>query len=203
MTKLGSSHGDKDYQIIDQKTAYQGYFRIAKYRYRHRLFCGEWSTELEREIFLRGDSVAVLLHDPALDKLVMIEQFRAGALGRKPNPWLIEIVAGMIEPGQSPETVARKETFDEAGVQIDKLTPICDFLVSAGGSSERMYLYYATVDASDAGGIHGLAEEHEDIRVMAVDTKEVFTALAKGDIDNAMTIIALQWLQFRELKRAD
>ena len=155
----------KDIEILGKSEQYKGYFRINRYRLRHRLYAGGWSGELERELFERGHAVGVLPYDPAADSIVLIEQFRIGALVAGMDPWLSEVVAGIIEEGEAPEEVARRETREEAGIEVMDLMPICRYLVSPGGSSESVILYCGRVDSRGAGGIHGLAAEHEDIRV--------------------------------------
>jgi ADP-ribose pyrophosphatase len=87
---------DPRVEILDQTVGYNGYFRIERYRLRHRLFSGTWSRELVREVFERGHAAAVLPYDPVLDQVVLIEQFRIGALQTPGDPWLVEIVAGII-----------------------------------------------------------------------------------------------------------
>ena len=108
----------KDVEILDKSEQYKGYFRINRYRLRHRLYAGGWSGELQRELFERGHAVGVLPYDPAADSVVLIEQFRIGALVAGMEPWLTEIVAGIIEEGEAPEEVARRETREEAGLEV-------------------------------------------------------------------------------------
>lgn len=194
---------EDDVEIIEKTTPFKGYFQIDRYRLRHRLFEGGWSGEIEREVFERGHAVSVLLLDPVLDRVVLIEQFRAGALaalaspwfGEGSSPWLIESIAGIIEDGESPEDVARRETREESGCELLDLVPICRYLVSPGGTSESVFVYLGRIDSTTAGGIHGLDAEHEDIRVLTLPTNEALGWLDEGKFVNAMTIIALQWLR--------
>lgn len=189
-----------DVEVLQQHTAYRGYFRIEKYQIRHRRFNGEWSKPLDREVFERGHAVGVLLFDPLLNKIVLIEQFRMGAYGRTQHPWLLELVAGIMGKNETPEEVAIRETTEETGLQIQELAPICKYWVSPGGSSETVVLFCGRVDASHAGGIHGLVSEDEDIKVWVLDVEAVYTALAEGKINNALSIIAIQWFQLNETK---
>jgi len=184
----------KDIEILDKSEQYKGYFRINRYRLRYRLYAGGWSGELQRELFERGHAVGVLPYDPAADSVVLIEQFRIGALVAGMGPWLTEVVAGIIEEGEAPEEVARRETREEAGIEVMDLMPICRYLVSPGGSSESVILFCGRVDSRGAGGIHGLAAEHEDIKVDVVPYAEAMRRLEEGDFTNAISIIALQWL---------
>jgi len=182
-------------EIVEQRTCYEGFFRMEHYRLRHRRYDGGMSPLLSRELFERGHAAAVLPYDPVLDRIVLLEQFRIGALTAPGGPWLLEIVAGIIEPGESAEDVVRREMREEAGCALLAVEPICEYLVSPGGTSERISLYCGRVDASAVGGIHGLAEEGEDIRVSTVSYAEAMSLLASGSINSASPIIALQWLQ--------
>jgi len=181
-------------ELLDKSERYSGFFRINRYRLRHRLFAGGWSGVIEREVFERGHAVGVLPYDPVADSIVLIEQFRIGALIAGMSPWLIEVVAGIIEEGEAPEEVARRETLEEAGLEIQALMPMCRYLVSPGGSSESVRLYCGRVDSRGAGGIHGLAEEHEDIRVDRLPYGEAMRLLEEGRVTNTVSLIALQWL---------
>ena len=183
-----------DCQIESVETAFDGYFKIERYRFRHRLFSGGWSEILTRELFERGHAVAVLPYDPSRDELVLVEQIRVGAFAASCQPWQIEVVAGIIEPGEDLESVAYRETQEEAGLTIQTLHPMMKYLSSSGGSSETIHLYLGIVDLKDAGGIHGLTCEDEDILVHRVKRDEALQWLASGKIENAATIIALQWL---------
>ena len=168
------------------------------------MFEGGWSGEIEREVFERGHSVTVLLFDPDRDKLVFIEQFRPGAYAalaspwfdNGASPWLIECVAGIIEPGESPEDVARREAIEEADCEVSDIVPVCHYLVSPGGSSESVFVYCGRVSAPKGGGIHGLSQEHENIRVVVVSPDEAFQWLDDGRFTNSMTLVTLQWFRF-------
>lgn len=182
------------YDIVERETTYDGYFKIVRYRVCHSLFSGGSSGILSRECFERGHSVGVLPYDPRRDVVLLVEQFRIGALETPRGPWLIEIVAGMIEPGESTEQVARRELQEEAGCQPQELLPICRYLVSPGGASEEVALFCARLDTAGLGGIHGKAEEGEDIRVHVMPLEQALAMIASGAIHAAMPIIALQWL---------
>lgn len=181
-------------EILERKTVYQGYFRINRYRLKHELFAGGMSAPITREVFERGHAVGVLLYDPKRDEVVLIEQFRIGAYVAGMEPWLIEIVAGIIEEGETPEDVARREALEEAGLIVTELMPICRYIGSPGGASESVRIFLGRVDAIDAGGIHGLNSEDEDIRVQAMPWREAKQLLDDGKITNALGIVALQWL---------
>ncbi len=193
----------KNLDIIERKTVFQGFFRMDRYKLRHALFQGGMSGTLTRELFERGHSVAVLLFDANADSVVLVEQFRVGALDAPAGPWLIELVAGMLDSGVAADDVARKEAREEAGAELLDLVHVCDYLASPGGSSERVSLYCARVDSSALGGVHGLNEEGEDICVHVVPFEEALDMMANGVINSAMPIIALQWLALNHERMLD
>lgn len=183
-----------DVEVISKETVFQGYFRIDRYKLKHRRFNGGWTGLITRELFERGHAVVALLYDPERDQVGLIEQFRVGALSAGWNPWQIECVAGIIEDGEDLEDVARRETQEEAGVTATDLVKIGDFLVTGGGSSETCAVYCARIDASKVAGIHGLEAEDEDIRVFTVSTDEAYAMVRDGKIRNSMAVVAIQWL---------
>ena len=185
---------DDGFDILEKAERYRGYARVFQYRFRHRLFAGGWSAEVRREVFERGHAAAVLPYDPDADAVVLIEQFRIGACAAGFAPWQVEIVAGIVEEGESADEVARREAVEEAGAPIGGLIPICRYLVSPGVASESVALFCGRVDSRGLGGIHGLAEEHEDIRVEVLSWARALAQLEAGLITNAVAIIALQWL---------
>lgn len=191
---------DKQFELLSKDIVYQGFFRVEKYRLKHTLFGGGWSAEITRELFVRGSCVAVLLYDPDADKVVLIEQFRAGAILNPDKTWLVEIVAGAIEAGEIAEEVAYRESWEEAGCEIQQLMVINEFYTTPGGSSEWITLFCGKVDSTQVGGIHGLDHEDEDILVRAVDFDEVYHMLENGEIDSAIPIIAIQWLALNKQK---
>lgn len=185
--------GDR-FEVVDRETCFQGYFRLDRVRVRFQLYRGGWSRVVDREVFERGHAACVLLYDPCLDRVVLVEQFRAAAIDAPHGPWLVETVAGIIEPGETPEDVVHREAMEEAGTAIDDLERIGEILVSPGGTSERLVLYWGRVDASKADGIHGVAEEGEDIRVITMTSDEAFAAVVEGRICTTNGVIPLQWL---------
>jgi ADP-ribose pyrophosphatase len=172
---------------------YKGYFKMVQYQFQHRLYDGGWSNTVTREIFERGHAVAVLPFDPVTNEFVLIEQFRIGALPTTQTPWLIEIIAGIIDPGEEPAEVCVREAQEEAGIDISNLTRVLSYLASPGGTTERLSIYMAQVDSSKANGVHGLDYESEDILVHRVHEDQAKQWLQDGTIDNAAAIIALQW----------
>jgi ADP-ribose diphosphatase len=185
---------ERRYEVLGRDTLYRGFFSLLGVRCRHTLFKGGWSESFHRELFQRGDCVAVIPYDPGRDEVVLIEQFRVGALRPGENPWLIEIVAGAIEEGEEADEVARRETREEAGCAILELKRIQEFYTSPGGSSEKITLYLAIVDSAPVGGVHGLEEEHEDILVRAVAFDEAMMLVEQGAVVSAIPLVGLQWL---------
>lgn len=184
-----------DVEILRRDTLFQGFYRMDKLWLRHRRFDGGPAQEIARELFVRPSASGVILYDAPADRVLLIEQFRAGALA-SPHPWQIEVIAGLIGPGETPAGVAVRETEEEAGVVIAEadLEQVASFLTSAGGSDERFTLFAASADLSRAGGLHGLPGEGEDIRAATWALDDALALVASGRIDNAVCILALQWL---------
>jgi ADP-ribose pyrophosphatase len=180
--------------VLAQTVAYDGHFKIICYRLRHRLFAGGMSPELTREVFERGHAVAVLPFDPERGQVVLVEQFRIGSVGVVDDPWLVEPVAGIIEPGESAPEVARREAAEEAGLELLDLVPACAYFASPGGSTETCQVFIGRVDATGAGGIFGRTDEGEDIRVRVVPLATALQWLCDGRIHAVTTVVALQWL---------
>ena len=193
--KLPVTFAKNDVEIIARETLYSGFFSMDLYRFRHRLFNGEMSGEIRREIFERGHAAVLLPFDPVRDEVVLVEQIRIAAYDVSESPWLLEMVAGMIEEGETVEDVARREALEEAGLVVGRTKPVLSYLASPGGTSERLSIMVGEVDATTAEGIHGLADENEEIRVHVVSREQAYQWVEEGKIDNAASVIALQWLQ--------
>ena len=199
---MNKSHrfGQEDYRVESKETLFQGFFRITRTVVTHRLFGGGWSAPLKRELFQRGDAVGVLLYDPNNHLIGLVEQFRIGAQRDRFGPWQYEVVAGMIDVGQTASEVALRECHEEAGLAVQELVPICDYLVSAGGTDEKMHLYCGLVDLRDRAGIFGLDTEGEDILLQVWTYDEVMQAQSEGLLNSAAVTIALLWLQLNSQK---
>ena len=197
-----------DVEVLEKQNAFSGYFRVVRYRMRHRLYAGGWGAPMQREVFERGHAVAAVLYDPVEDLMVLIEQFRPGAfvavadrhLEADVSPWLIEIVAGIIDDGETPEQVVRREAVEEAGCTIGELIEIGRILTTPGGSSETVYLYLGQVQAPVGGGLHGLADEHEDICVLVASPDEVWQWMDEGRIVNGPALVGLQWFRIHQAR---
>ncbi len=185
---------DPAIEIIERQTAFQGYFRIEQFALRHRTYSGGWTPEVKVELFERGNTVVVLPYDPVRDTVVLIEQFRIGAYVAGVEPWLVETVAGTREPGEAPEETGYREDQEEAGCMVTELAPIGEFLLSPGACSERCAMFVGRVDSEGVGGIHGLADDGEDIQVSVVQADEAIRRVMAGDIPSTYGAIPLLWL---------
>ncbi|NAW91585.1 MULTISPECIES: ADP-ribose diphosphatase [Vibrio] len=184
----------QDVDVISKETLFQGFFRMVKYRFKHKLFEGGWSEEIEREMFERGHAAAMLPYDPARDEVVIIEQIRVGALEHA-HPWQLEIVAGVIDPNETSEQVIRREAMEEAGIEVNRIEKISSYYPSSGGCSELLDVFVGEIDATQAKGVHGLDYEGEDIKVHVMSREEAYRLVKNGQIENGASIIALQWLE--------
>ncbi len=188
---------------LHSEVVYQGFFTLERHRLRHGLFRGGLSAEITRERLRRDRVAAVLPYDPRQDAVVLVEQFRIGALEAAGGAWLLETVAGVAESGETMETVARRESQEEADLELGPLERICDYFPSPGASSERVTLFCARVSAPAAGGYHGCADEDEDIRSHVLPADEALELIDTGVINSAMPIIALQWLALNRARLQD
>jgi ADP-ribose pyrophosphatase len=184
-----------DLEIIEAQTAFDRHLRVDVVRFRHRRFAGGWSGDKTYDVVRRGAAAAVLLYDPDRDSVVLIEQFRLAPLFAGRSPWQTEAVAGLVDTAETPEEVARREVREETGLDlIGNLVPIQRMLPACGSFDEVVWLYCGRVDARAAGGLHGLAEEQEDIRVIVKSLVEAEAMLDAGLIESSHTIICLCWL---------
>lgn len=181
-------------EIVRQEVAFQGYFKVVRYFFRHTLHNGGMSGEISREVFERGQAGGVLMYDPGRDEVVLIRQFRAGAYVAGHHPWTWEIVAGIIEEKETAEIMIRRETVEEAGLSVGELIPIQNVMLTPGACSEACQIFLGRIDSSKAGGVFGLAEEHEDILAKVMPFAEAYAMVERNEVDNAVGVIALQWL---------
>lgn len=181
-------------ELVRHEVAFQGYFKVVRYFFRHTLHNGGMSGEISREVFERGQAGGVLMYDPERDEVVLIRQFRAGAYVAGRHPWTWEIVAGIIEEKETAEIMIRRETVEEAGLEVGELIAIQNVMLTPGACSEACQIFLGRIDSSKAGGVFGLAEEHEDILVKVLPFAEAYALVERNEVDNAVGVIALQWL---------
>lgn len=189
-----------DVKVKEKTPLYQGFLSVYRYSLQHRLFSGDWSPAIDRELMERGHAVVVIPYDPVTDELVVVEQFRVGALDDENGPWLFEFVAGMFDANESAEEVATRELEEEAGLKAKRLIYATSYYSSPGGTDEKLTIYIAEVDSKSAADFGGLPEEDEDIRVHVIPRDKVITMLEREEINNAASVIGLQWLQLHHDK---
>lgn len=187
------------WEIESRRRAYQGFYNIDTLSYSHSTHSGDMTDVISCELFVRGNVVGVLPYDPKRDEIALIEQFRIGAMNNQPDPWLVQIIAGMIDTEESPDQVAIREAQEEAGIELENVSLIAHYLASPGASPEENFVFYAETDLSHVGGTHGLAEENEDILVKVVSAETAIAMLDAGEIRNALSIVALQWFKIKRL----
>jgi ADP-ribose pyrophosphatase len=198
MSKLKIEFSIKDVEILNRESLYKGYFSAEKLHLRHKLFEGGWSKPLTRELFLRGHAVGILLYDIKKDSICMVEQFRVGAIESEQSPWLLELVAGIIDEGETPQQVAVREAWEEAHCSVTHVIPMIKYWPSVGACTETMELFCGLFNSEGVGGVYGLPEEGEDIRVVVLSREEAYKYVEDGTINNAASIIALQWLELNK-----
>ncbi|HDR1021071.1 TPA: ADP-ribose diphosphatase [Pasteurella multocida] len=196
----------QDIEILKEETLYKGFFKLKRVHFKHKLFAGGESGVVTRELLVKGAASAVIAYDPIKDAVILVEQVRIGAYQPQSSqsPWLLELIAGMVEEGEKPEEVALRESEEEAGVQVTDLQHCLSVWDSPGGVIERIHLFVGKVDSTQAKGIHGLAEENEDIRVHVVSREKAYQWVNEGKIDNGIAVLGLQWLQlnYRSLQQS-
>lgn len=196
------SFNQQDIEILQRETVYNGFFKMQKVQFRHKLFAGGMSDIVTRELLVKGEASAVIAYDAEKDSVVLVEQVRIGAYDptSSQSPWLLELIAGMVGENEIPEEVAHREAQEEAGIDIHHLEHCLSFWDSPGGVSERIHIFVGMVDSSTAQGLHGLANEHEDIKVHVVKRETAYQWVCEGKIDNGIAVTGLLWLQLNYTK---
>ena len=186
-----------DVAVERYRQPYANFFAIDEYDLRFRRFDGEMSPQINRAVFVSGDAVTVLPYDPVRDRVLLIEQFRAGPMGRgDPQPWLLEAIAGRVDPDETPEQAARREAVEEAGLTLGALEPVAGYYPTPGAKSEYLYSYVALCDLPDGiEGVFGVASEAEDIRGHLVGFDAFMDLVTRGEVNNAPLLITALWLQ--------
>jgi nudix-type nucleoside diphosphatase (YffH/AdpP family) len=193
----GLRQGTGEVAISAVRQAHAGFFGVEVRDLTHRRFDGSMSPVMTREAFVSGDAVTVLPYDTVRDRVLLIEQFRAGPLGRgDPLPWQLEAIAGRIDPGETPEDAARREAVEEAGLVLGQLEPVAEYYPSPGAMTEYIYSFVALCDLPDGvAGVFGAEEEAEDIKGHLLGFDALMAAVAGGEVANAPMILTALWLQ--------
>ena len=184
-----------DVLVNNDHLVWDGFFKMYALHLKHRKFDGGWTDEIKRELFHRGEAAAAILYDPKRDEIALVDQFRVGTLESEHGPWCLEVVAGMMDKDETPEQLVLRELQEEAGVVPYSLVPITSYYSSPGGCSEKIHVFCALCDLADAGGVHGVDSENEDIMLRVFPADTVFAAMLNSRMNNAATLIALLWLQ--------
>ena len=195
---IESRFAHEDLAVESERSLYEGFFDAAAITLRHRRFDKNWSEIVEREVFHRAQAVAIVPYDPVLDAIGLVDQFRAGLVHSSQSPWTLEGVAGMRDkhfPDEPLDALARRELVEEAGIKDCHLIPITQYFSTPGGCGESIQLFCALCDLANKRGSYGLVEEHEDLYFHVFRADDVFEQLYTGRLNNAATLISLQWLQ--------
>lgn len=188
------------FTVKNKETIFKNYFQIDKYTFDFPLFNGETSNTIQREVFERGQSAAVLPYDPITKQFALIYQFRIGALAANLYPWVLEPIAGIVGSQENPRETVRREAKEEAGIDIKELYSIGEFLASPGGTSEVCHMYVGICDliGRKTGEVFGLKEEDEDIKLHVYSLRQLPNVISF--VNNASTMIVLQWLEINKDK---
>ena len=189
-----------NFKVTNKKNLYDGFFKMNEISLKYKKYDGNWSNEIKRELFGGAQVSAVLPYDPIKKKIVLIQQFRPGTISKNTNNYLNEIVAGIIDSGESPEIAAKRECLEETGYKIKKLTPIQGYFPAPGSSESFYHLFLGEVDSKNGKKIMGLYNENEDILVESFNLTQVKKMMQEGKFVNGLTLIAIQWFFLNIIK---
>ena len=190
-----ASFSASDVSIESRENLFRGFIQVEKVTIKHRLFNkSNYSSSIHRELIHRPEAAGVLLYDNQQRRFALIEQFRIGALNNTVSPWQLEVIAGVLDGDETPETCIRRESLEEAGCEVQDLQHLFTFYPSAGACSEIFHLYVANVELPTSGGVFGMPDEGEDIQLHLFDYSDAPLLLKNGRLRNAPVIMALQWL---------
>ena len=189
-----------NFKVTNKKNLYNGFFKMNEVSLKYKKYDGSWSNEIKRELFGGAQVSAVLPYDPIKKEIVLIQQFRPGTISRNTNNYLKEIVAGIIDPGESPEIAAKRECLEETGYKIKKLTSIQGYYPAPGSSESFYHLFLGEVDSKNGKKIMGLDTENEDILVESYNINQVKKMMQNGELINGLSLIAIQWFFLNIIK---
>ncbi|MDA9748630.1 NUDIX domain-containing protein [Pelagibacteraceae bacterium] len=181
------------FKIVSKKNLYNGFFKMNEVVLKYKKYDGTWTNKISRELFGGAQVSAVLPYDPLKKEIILIQQFRPGTISKNFDNYLNEIVAGIIDDGESPEDAAKRECVEETGCVIKKLIPIQGYFPAPGSSESFYHLFLGETETFNGTRIMGLENENEDIKVQSFKTSEIREKMQKGQILNGLTLIALQW----------
>ena len=195
-TTLRAAYGAQDVRVTAEAQPYTGFFAMKEQTLSFRRYSGEMSETVTRSAFVGGDAVIVLPYDPVRDRVMVIEQFRMGPHMRgDPSPWLLEPIAGRIDPGETPEVCAHREAQEEAGLTLDRLLPLPHHYPSPGASTEFFYTYVALCDLpDDVAGFGGVVDEAEDIRTHVIAFDKLMGLVQSGEASCGPLVLSALWL---------
>ena len=185
-----------DVEIQSQEYAFKGFVQVEKVSLRHRLFNQtEYTSAIQRELIRRKEAAGVLIYNDQQQKFALIEQFRVGAIDDEISPWQLEIIAGVLDGDESPESCIRRESIEESGCELNQIKHLFSFYPSAGACDEIFHLYVAQAALPAEGGVFGMPDEGENIQLHIIDYSDLSLLLKSNRLKNAPVIMALQWLQ--------
>ena len=195
-TTVRSGMTTQDVTIEQLDASHRGFYAVDTMLLRHTKFDGTISDLLRREVFKSSDASIVLPYDPVTDQILMVEQLRMGPTGRAdPVPWCLEPVAGLVDPGESPEETAHREAWEEAGVKFTALETVANGYSSPGASTGYFFLYIGLCDLTDHNSDQsGILDEGEDIRSHIISFDHAMELVDTGEINVLPTILCLNWL---------
>jgi nudix-type nucleoside diphosphatase (YffH/AdpP family) len=193
-----------DVDLISKRTVFDSFLQLEEAQLRYKRFDGTMSNEVVRLSLERGDSVAAVVLDVETEEVILTNQFRYSTYA-KDGGWILELPAGRVEQHQDSAAVMKRELLEELGLDVRSLQHLLTFYTTPGGSSERIWLYYAEIQAADqVGSGGGLIAEGEDIKPIRLPRQELHHAIGGGHIQDAKTLVGLLWLLYgRELDRGD
>ncbi len=189
------AEGGQAVEILARERLHEGFYTLERLVLRHRRFDGSWTRPLRRELLRQRDAVAALPYDPDTDRVLLVEQFRVGALEAPDGAWLLEAPAGLLEPGESVEDGARRELREECGLVVGRLERALVYRSSPGGTSESVTVVVAEARLEGIGGLFGAPHEDEDIRVQVMAAAEAFALVRAGRIVATTGLVPLLWLE--------
>ena len=191
-----------EYKLLKTERKYNGWMKVDSLTLQQKTPTGEWSKEFNREVIVRGDAVIGLIVDPLNKKLLLTSQLRPGGI-LQDMPYIYEMVAGMIDTGESHEEALKREAFEETAVDnLQNIEHICSYLPSCGSLSEKVHLYYAEANLENLPKFAGCSDENEVIEIVVLDYDEAFKWQKEGKIGTGNGHVALNWLKYKLLSES-